>query len=107
MKNPFPPTSRYANLEVAELEIAENLSVAYLRRRFVPSPSRFALVQEHVVAEGERLDHITAHYLGDPEQFWRVCDANTAMRPEDLEAVGKRLRMTMPEGIPAPGVPDV
>jgi hypothetical protein len=59
------------------------------------------LVQEHSVAEGERLDNITAQYLGDPEQFWRLCDANDAMRPEELtETVGRRLRITLPEGIP-------
>ena len=34
----------------------------------------------------------TAQYLGDPEQFWRICDANDAMRPDDLTAeVGRRL----------------
>ena len=40
-------------------------------------------------------------YLGDPEQFWRVCDANRAMRPDELtETIGRRLRITLPEGIP-------
>jgi hypothetical protein len=51
--------------------------------------------------QGERLDNITARYLGDPLQFWRVCDANGAMNPSELTAViGRRLRITMPEGIP-------
>ena len=55
---------------------------------------------EHMVTEGERLDNITAQYLGDPEQFWRVCDANGAMRPDELtETIGRRLRITLPEGI--------
>jgi len=40
--------------------------------------------------------------LGDPELFWRVCDANRAMRPDELtETIGRRLRITLPEGIPA------
>jgi hypothetical protein len=61
----------------------------------------FALLQEHVVMEGERLDNITAQYVGDPEQFWRICDANRAMRPDGLTATpGRRLRITLPEGIP-------
>ena len=102
--NPFPPTSRYAGIETATLEEA-GLPVIYLRRRFVPPPERFALLQEHVVRQHERLDNITAHYLDDPEQFWRVCDANRAMRPDELtETVGRRLRITLPEGIP--GMPD-
>ncbi|MFZ1707308.1 MAG: LysM domain-containing protein, partial [Anaerolineae bacterium] len=62
-------------------------------------------LQEHTVAEGERPDLIAAAYLGDPEQFWRLCDANGVMRPEELtEEVGRRLRITLPEGIP--GLPD-
>jgi nucleoid-associated protein YgaU len=71
-----------------------------VRRRFCPPPERFALLQEHAVVQGDRLDNITAKYLGDPEQFWRICDANAAMRPEDLIEIGRRLRITLPEGIP-------
>jgi gamma-glutamyltranspeptidase/glutathione hydrolase len=42
-----------------------------------------------------------AQYLGDPEQFWRLCDANAAMHPEELtDAIGRTLRITLPEGIP-------
>lgn len=67
----------------------------------MPSPDRFALLQEHVVVQGDRLDNITARYLSDPEHFWRICDANNAMRPDELtETIGRRLRITLPEGIP-------
>lgn len=97
----FPANSRYQSVETTKLVRADGTEVAYLKRRFVPSPDRFTLLQEHMVAEGDRLDNITARYLGDPEQFWRVCDANRAMRPDELtEEVGRRLRITMPEGIP-------
>jgi hypothetical protein len=102
----FPPTSRYANIETARLERPGKPTVIYLRRRFIPSPERFSLLQEHLVVEGDRLDNITARYLGDPEQFWRICDANGAMQPEDLtKRIGRRLRITLPEGIP--GIPNV
>ena len=99
--NTFPPTSRYYNVETVTLETTGGKTIVYLKRRFVPAPDRFVLLQEHVVTQGERLDNITATFLGDPEQFWRVCDANGAMRPEELaETVGRRLRITLPEGIP-------
>ena len=99
--NSFPPTSRYAGIATATLEDAAGVTIIYLRRRFVPPPERFALLQEHAVQQDDRLDNVTALYLDDPEQFWRICDANRAMRPDELtETVGRRLRITLPEGIP-------
>jgi hypothetical protein len=104
--NNLPPTSRYAVIETTTLETADHKTIVYLRRRFIPPPDRFVVLQEHVVTQGERLDLITATYLGDPEQFWRVCDSNAAMRPEALtERIGRRLRITLPEGMP--GTPRV
>ncbi len=97
----FPPTSRYHNLETATLETSAGQEIVYLRRRFIPQSDRFTLLQEHVVVEGDRLDNVTALYLNDPLQFWRICDANNAMNPPDLtREIGRRLRMTLPEGIP-------
>ena len=97
----FPPTSRYFGIETTTIETRAGKSCAYLKRRFVPGPERFATLQEHLVIQGDRLDNITARYLGDAQQFWRVCDANRAMRPEELtEELGRRLRITLPEGIP-------
>jgi hypothetical protein len=99
--SPFPPTSRYHAVGTATLEQADGPPIVYLRRRFVPPPERFALLQEHRVGQGERLDTIAARYLGDPEQFWRICDANGAIRPDELvETAGRRLRITLPEGVP-------
>lgn len=100
MAGEFPPTSRYALTEVTTLEHADGRVTAYLRRRFVPQPERFTLLRTHPVTEGDRLDNVTASYLGDPEQFWRVADANRALRPDDLMEVGRQLRITLPEGIP-------
>ena len=98
-----PPTSRYYGIETAIWEPIDGHPIVYLRRRFLPPAERFTLLQEHVVTQGERLDNITARYLGDPEQFWRLADANTAMRPQELtERIGRRLRITLPEGIPGP-----
>ena len=96
----FPPTSRYHGIETATLETADGRMFIYVRRRFCPPPERFSLLQEHKVTQGERLDNITAHYLNDPEQFWRLCDANGVLKPNELEEIGRRLRLTLPEGIP-------
>lgn len=101
----FSATSRYYGLEVVEYQRADGTTVAYIRRRFVPRPERFSVLTEHVVAAGDRIDNLAARYLGDAEQYWRICDANRAMRPDDLTATaGQRLLITLPEGIP--GVSD-
>lgn len=99
-ENLFPSTSRYFGIETKTMETVGGEKIVYLRRRFCPQPERFALLQEHTVLQGERLDHIAAKYLGDAEQFWRICDANGALSPEELtQPVGKKLRITLPEGI--------
>ena len=96
--DPFPITSRYHGVETARRN-----STVYLRRRFVPPPERFATLFEHTVQSGDRIDNIAARYLGDPEQYWRIADANAAMRPDDLtQTPGGRVRITLPEGIPGP-----
>jgi hypothetical protein len=95
------PNSRYQGIQTAIFETPEGKQIIYLRRRFVPAPERFALLQEHTVVERDRLDNIAGHYLGDPELFWRLCDANRTLHPEELTAaVGNRIRITLPEGIP-------
>lgn len=97
----FPPTSRYHGKKVLEHQRADGTTDVYLERRFVPPPERFADLGSHAVVEGDRLDLLAARYLGDAEQFWRLADAHRDLQPEELtETVGRRLRITLPEGIP-------
>lgn len=99
--SPFPSTSRYANLQTATLETPDGTVIVYLRRRFVPPPELFALLQEYTVTQGDRLDNLAARLIGDPELFWQLCDANRAVQPEELtETPGRRIRVTLPQGIP-------
>lgn len=98
---PFAPGSRYHGLPTAQHTRPDGSVVAFVKRRFVPPPASFALIQEHEVVAGDRLDNLAAHYLGDPLLFWRLCDANAAMRPDELTAEpGRRLRITLPAGVP-------
>ena len=97
----FPPTSRYANIDLATRELPDGTQQVYLRRRFLPPSSRFALLRTHIVTQGERVDRLAAQELGDPEAFWRIADANDVMRPDELtEEVGRVVRITLPDGIP-------
>jgi hypothetical protein len=96
----FASTSRYYGLDTAMLERPGRPPVVYVLRRFLPSPARFQTIQEHTVIQGERLDNITAQYLADATLFWRLCDANRAMRPGELtDTLGRRIRITLPDGV--------
>jgi len=96
----FPPTSRYHGIAVQTRGPEESKQVSYLARRLLPLEDRFETILEHAVSEGDRLDNVAAQYLGDPEQFWRIADANSEMNPFELTArIDRRLKITLPEGI--------
>jgi hypothetical protein len=96
----IPVTSRYHDVETATWITPDGREVVYLRRRFLPDATDLVVLAEHTVTQGERLDNITASYLGDPEQFWRLCDANEALHPAELTAeIGRRLRIPLFQGV--------
>ncbi|SHN53018.1 Phage Tail Protein X [Geodermatophilus obscurus] len=100
----FSPDSRYADVGTAELQIrlpdGTTRTVVHARRRLLPPPDAGATLAVHRAAAGDRLDLLAARYLGDPEGFWRICDANPVLRPRDLLAErGAAVR------IPLPGMP--
>ena len=93
----FLPTSRYAGIETTKYVSAAGREIVYLRRRLLPALSTIIVVAEHSVTEGDRLDNVTARYLGDPEQFWRVGDANLEMKANELtREIGRRLSIPLP-----------
>jgi hypothetical protein len=79
----FSKESRYYNLEDASIESGGRI-ISYRKRRFLPDGDDMALLQEITVSQGDRLDRITAKVGGDPEQYWRICDANNVMHPLEL-----------------------
>jgi hypothetical protein len=98
--NAFAPTSRYYGLSTTSLAAGDGTTIVYLERRFLPSSSSFQVLQRHTVAAGDRLDNLAAQFLGDATLFWRLCDANDAMRPGELTAtVGRAIAITLPTGI--------
>lgn len=103
----FPTDSRYYNSSTLTYITPGGGTISYLARRFVPQPGapNFATIATHNVRQGDRLDLIAAKYLGDPMMFWLICDANGAVRPNDLvETPGTVLNITTPLGVP--GMPN-
>ena len=98
----FDSTSRYYNIAVATLTATDSdglpIEIRFVKRRFIPPTDGATTLVEHTVTQGERLDNITARYLGDPTQFWRICDANYVLRPNELtDTIGKVIEITMPQ----------
>ena len=90
----FDPKSRYAELPNASLLIrsADGMqqTLVYKVRRLLPIEPSTAAV-EHKVDDGDRLDRVTATYLGDPTLYWKLCDRNGCLHPRELTAEPGRL----------------
>lgn len=81
--------SRYEKVKDAEITDARGRTVKYKRIRFIPETPA---VKQQIVAQGDRLDLIAHNNYQDPELFWRICDANKAMLPDELLIeIGKRI----------------
>ncbi len=93
----FEHTSRYYDLENATFITPDGRKMTYKRRRFLPQGENMPLLAEVTPIQGDRLDLIAFRTLGDPELFWRICDANNAMNPEDLIEPGRIIRVAVPQ----------
>lgn len=96
----FDPNSRYYKIENVKTDVIDadgtERTVVYKRRRFVPPVDDSPAMVECTFIQSDRLDNITARYLGDPTQFWRICDANDVMHPDELERIGRTIRISLP-----------
>jgi hypothetical protein len=100
-QSPFDQQSRYYGLRTASLATTESGTISYVTRRFIPPPESFAVLQRHRVVQSERVDVVAAQAYGDPLLYWRLCDANLALRPEDVTAKpGAFINVTLASGIP-------
>ena len=45
------------------------------------------LLGEHLLKEGQRLDHLANFYIEDANGFWRIAELNDAMLPDQLAEV--------------------
>jgi hypothetical protein len=85
------PGSRYERASVVTVTRDDGTAVRAVRPplRKQPRTARF-----HHRLDGQRLDHIAAHYLQDATAFWRLCDAAGAISPD---AVGAHATVPVPE----------
>ena len=97
----YPPNSRYYGQPTLTIELPNGTVLTYLSQRYVPGPGQFALLKLYSVVQGDRLDNLASSFFNDPQQYWRICEANNAIRPAALtETIGTQLRITLPQGVP-------
>lgn len=87
--------SRYETADVVRLQ-----KNGKTRLTVVPQPAGVLVVVDyayHRVIEGERIDILATQYLGDPELWWVIAEANPQWSFYDRLPVGTLLRI--PSGI--------
>lgn len=99
----FDELSRYRGLPLLTWVDENGAEHTYVAHRRVPAPETLAAAGVVAVHEGDRLDQIAAAQYGEAVLWWRIADANRALRPDELtERPGRRLLITFAEGTPAP-----
>jgi hypothetical protein len=77
----FFPGSRYQNQPTNSVTLPDGTQATAVT---IPLPKATPLAGFHRRRQGDRLDLIANHYLGDPTAFWHVCNANNAVVPDAL-----------------------
>ena len=88
--------SRYVKVPDHEIGDSDNRVIRYKGIRIIGDVRSFRV---HMLREDERLDRLAFQYYRDPERFWRICDANEVMWPDELLLqTGQLIRISPPEG---------
>lgn len=81
--------SRYENVKNTEITDLKGRVINCKRIRFIPETS---VQQQYTIVQGDRLDLIAQQFYRNPELFWRICDANSVMLPDELvEEIGRQI----------------
>jgi len=97
MSDDFAFNSRYRQVPLRTRTLPDGSIETYVGRRVIPSVDRYAAAGRHRVKGGERIDNIAAEAFGDPEQYWKICDANGIAHPaEAAEPDGRLLVIPLP-----------
>jgi hypothetical protein len=81
----FDRKSRYAK-NASTYEVTDRRGRKVVALTVADKPEQ-TLLGEHLLKEGQRLDHLANFYLQDPNGFWRIAEINDAMLPDELAEV--------------------
>jgi len=78
----FDSNSRYVK-DASTYEAKDRRGRRVIALTVAAAPAQ-TLLGQHLLKEGQRLDHLTNFYLKDPYAFWRIAEQNDVMLPDDL-----------------------
>jgi len=84
----FSENSRYKDVKEYTPVDSKGEKHKVKRIRFIPS---YQSALPHMIKEGDRLDHVSQKYFGDPTKYWLIVDVNDEMVPHDLIKAGKKI----------------
>jgi hypothetical protein len=97
MSDDFAFNSRYRGVPLRTRMAPDGTVETYVGRRIIPAVERYAALGRHKVIADDRIDRIAAEAFGDPEQYWKICDANGDADPaEAAEPDGRLLVIPLP-----------
>lgn len=91
--------SRYASSEVLTTRRRDGQVVSYLAPRLSPIGSTLPLQGRIDRLPLDRIDRLANRAFGDPQQFWRLCDANDVLDPLAYGSAGPG-RVDVPRATP-------
>jgi hypothetical protein len=81
----YERNSRYAKFaKIEETTDAEGRKVLTMGVARVPAQKELG---EHIRRDGQRLDHLASYYLKDASAYWRICEMNDVLLPDQLAEV--------------------
>ena len=91
MSDIFPPNSRYHQVPLRTRTKADGTEETFVGRRIIPATDRYRALDRYRTEGAARIDGVATTAFGDPEQYWRICDANGQPEPADATTPEGRL----------------
>jgi hypothetical protein len=97
--SPYSESSRYRDVALTTLTLADGSVVAYGKRRFIPPRRDIAIAAMHLVRGGERPDLLAHQAYRQALLQWRIGDGNAVIDLFELtDTLGARVSVPVPPG---------
>lgn len=91
MTDRFPVNSRYHGIQLRSRTAPDGTIETFVGRRIIPAMERYRALDRRRTLNNDRIDGVAADSFGDPELYWRICDANGEAEPANATEPTNRL----------------